>query len=126
MADTKANKIIITSITCNGTSDVGNTNDEVYIIYQADGGVPVRTPLAPQNMNTQSDPRSNTLHVWDVNLTLSFDHEVLVTLWDQDSTLVQSASDFLVNFDFTSSQPPASQSMSNYNGADYTITAKAA
>lgn len=124
MSSGKRYSIELTSIVCNGTSDEGKSNDEVFMIYQADAGVPVRYPAAKnQPMNTQSDTSKDILHVWYVNLVLNFDYEVLVTLWDDDPGS-NSHSEFLVNYDYTSASPPASVTMSNHNGANYTLNAK--
>ncbi len=124
MANGKNHSIRITSIACHGTSDFGGANDEVYVIYQADAGVPVRYPPASyQRMNTTADPGKDVVQTWDMNLQLDFDYEVLVTLWDQDTSWNPNNSEFLINADYTSSTPPSSYSMSNNNGASYTITA---
>lgn len=123
MANGRNNSIKITSIQCHGTSELGNLNDEVYIIIQADAGLPIRFPIVgTQNMNTSSDSSNDTKQTWDVNLVLDFDHEVLVTLWDSDPG-TDRTSDFLINCDYSSPNPPASYQMINHNGANYTINA---
>lgn len=120
----KQNSIKITSIVCHGTSDVGGTNDEVYIYYQADAGLPVRYPATSyQRMNTSANSSNDVVKTWDVDLVLNFDHEVLVTLWDQDIEGLNNQSNFLINCDYTSDNPPASYNMKNHNGANYTINA---
>lgn len=123
MADNKRNSIKITSIACNGTSEDGN--DEVYIIYQADAGLPVRYPATSyQRMNTTADSANDVVQRWYFTLELDFDYEVLVTLWDQDLVGANNVSTFLINHDYTAGTPPASVSMSNNNGANYTIYAE--
>ena len=125
MANGKNQSIKITSIQCHGTNDTGGFNDEVYIIYQSDAGLPIRFPLfGSQNMNTSADSGSNTVQQWNVDLVLDFDQEVLVTLWDSDEGTAKR-SDFLINCDYDSGNPPASFHMQNNNGADYTINAEA-
>ena len=129
MANGKNFSIMISSVACHGTSDVGDDNDEVYIYYQADAGLPVRFPaVSYQPMNTKDDPnddpRKNVVQTWNTNLQLDFDYEVLVTLWDQDVEGVNSASEFLINKDYTSGAA-STYNMVNNNGANYTITATA-
>jgi hypothetical protein len=123
MTNDKRNSIKITAIACNGTSEDGN--DEVYIIYQPDAGLPVRYPATScQRMNISADPDNDVVQRWDFDLTLDFDYEVLVTLWDQDVMGMNNVSTFLINHDYTAGAPPASVSMSNNNGANYTIYAE--
>jgi hypothetical protein len=129
MANGKNFSIMISSIACYGTSDFAGDNDEVYILYQADAGLPVRYPAVYyQRMNTtadpNSDPKKTVLQTWDVGLQLDFDYEVLVTLWDQDVKGVNSASEFLINVDYASGAA-STTNMVNNNGANYTITATA-
>ena len=122
MANGKKNSIKITSIQCYGTSEAGN--DEVYIYYQADAGLPVRYPTTSyQRMSTSADSSDDVVQTWNIDLVLDFDNEVLVTLWDQDLEGDNNVSEFLVNCDYTSSNPPASYNMKNHNGANYTLNA---
>lgn len=119
MSNTSSHRIQINSIKCNSTSETGH--DEVYIVYQADAGIPIRYPLVPgYNAMEKGD-------TWDLTLELSFDHEVLVTLWDQDISYLSRYSDFLINCDFTvaafNGQSTLSYNMINNNGANYTIAA---
>ncbi|HEX9000481.1 MAG TPA: hypothetical protein VGB07_11320, partial [Blastocatellia bacterium] len=76
----------IASIVCEATADTGNANDEVFVIWQADGGIPVRYPADNyQKMNTTADPDSDVVSTWNIpagDLNLTFEKEVLVTLWD--------------------------------------------
>lgn len=121
MSDTR-HSVTITSITCKGTSESGN--DEVFILYQVDGGLPVRYPAEKyQRMNPKADPSNNVLSTWGLNLDLNFDHEVLVTLWDNDSTTNWNEPDFLVNIEYRADYFTSSYEMKNDNGADYVINA---
>ena len=126
MANGKTHSIMISTVACYGTSDPFDGNDEVYIFYQADAGIPGRYPATRyQPMNTKADPnsnpRKNVVQTWDVGLQLDFDYEVLVTLYDQDVVGDNSASEFLINADYTSSGA-STYNMVNNNGANYTIT----
>lgn len=57
--------VSITSIVCEATADVGGANDEVFVIWQADGGIPVRYPATnTQNMNTT--PSSDAVSTWTI------------------------------------------------------------
>lgn len=112
-------RVQINSIKCNSTSESGH--DEVYIIWQADAGIPVRYPLVPGYQAMAAGD------VWDVGIELPFDYEALVTLWDQDVSYLSRYSDFLINCDFTvgafNGSSEMSYNMVNNNGADYTINA---
>jgi len=135
MANGKKYSIQVTSILCYGTSDLGGLNDEVYIVYQADGGLPIRyTPVDAgsgkygldfytQSMNSQSDCHGTAVWDWGVSIQIDFDYEALVTLWDQDVKGVNNASEFLINCDYRPGNFPSSYAMSNNNGANYTINA---
>jgi hypothetical protein len=124
MANGKKHTVEITKITCQGTSDLGDYNDEVVIIYQADAGVPLRYPIEQtyQRMNTSADPSNDVVSTWYPNLTLDFDYDALVTLWDHDDP-IPSSSDYLISVDFWSDHLPTTWQMSNNNGANYTIYA---
>jgi hypothetical protein len=117
----KRYRIVLDRVECNGTSESGSYNDEVYITFQADAGHQFRYPLVETiNMNTQNS--DNAVHVWNANLVLDFDHEVLVTLWDNDPGR-EIRSDFLINCEYRGPNPPPSYTMINYNGANYTLYA---
>ena len=127
MANGKKYSVVLTHISCEGTSELGGANDEVAICYQADAGVPVRYPATGyQRMNTAADSSNDVLQTWYVNLELDFDYEVLVTLWDQDLGGDNNTSEFLANKVYTNpTDPAASYQMSNNNGAIYTFYATA-
>lgn len=126
----------ITSIVCEATDDMGDANDEVFVIWQADGGIPVRYPADNyQRMNTTADPDKNVVSTWNIpdgDLNLTFEKEVLVTLWDSTVGIDPSSSAYLMSYEYTAPgiNPgyPASETsytMSNHNGAKYTINATA-
>jgi len=123
----KRHSLTIDSITCNGTGG-SDGDDEVFIVYQVDAGLPVRHPVrGNQKMNTKD--KGDTVKTWAPGLTIAFDHEVLVTLLDQDTLFKKSKSerdgpDFLVNVEYRADDAfPASTAMSNNNGAKYAIAA---
>ncbi|MCB9234866.1 MAG: hypothetical protein H6581_24645 [Bacteroidia bacterium] len=111
-------QIQINKIDCKGTSESGH--DEVYIIAQADGGLPIRYPSELGSYNSMKDGDSWTLS--NPNLILDFDYEVLVTLWDQDVKYLPSVATFLVNMDFTPHAAGAyKETLDNHNGAKYEL-----
>lgn len=122
MANEKRHTVTVSKVTCQSTSEDGN--DEVVIIYQADGGVPMRWADGQkyQRMNPNPNTSNNEVSTWTTNLSLDFDHEVLVTLWDHDDP-IPSNSEYLISVDYRPGNVPASFTMSNNNGAKYTIYA---
>jgi hypothetical protein len=122
MANGKRHSVLVSKITCQSTSELGN--DEVVIIYQADGGVPMRWADGQkyQRMNPDPDPGNDEVSTWNTNLSLDFDHDVLVTLWDHDDP-IPSNSEYLISVDYRPGNVPASFNMANNNGANYTIYA---
>ena len=109
--------ITLTSIECEGTSE---GTDEVYVIYQADCGRPTRVPPAwhdHQSMDAGGPP-------WNINLEMSFENDVLVTLYDSDVAFNPFWSEYLVSFDYTPINIPASVTLSNPNGARYTLNVR--
>lgn len=124
--------VSITSIVCESTADTGNANDEVFVIWQADGGIPVRYPATNyQKMNTT--PSTDVVSTWTISagdLDLVFEKEVLVTLWDSTITLDPSSAIYLMSYEYTAPginpgypSSEASYTMSNHNAAEYTINA---
>jgi hypothetical protein len=114
MANGKRYSIRITEIECFGTSEGGH--DEVFMIVQADGGAPIRFPASePWSMS----PTDNS--VVYPNFPIDFDYEALVMLYDQDTPYDNNDAEFLINRDYTS-DAGQSYTMSNNNGAKYTIT----
>lgn len=125
-------KIQITKIHCNSTSEPGS--DELYLICQADGGIPVVYPpgLAnfskhPYSISAGQDWTLPDGEVATVDCVLSFEHEVLVTLWDSDLDDDLTVSSFLGSYDYTSDNIPSSTEIktpgnAGYN-ADYVIYA---
>lgn len=133
---TQRYSVKINSIVCGATADTGNANDEVFVIWQADGGIPVRYPADNyQRMNTTADPGSDVVSTWNIpagDLNLTFEKEVLVTLWDSTVAIDPSSSIYLMSYEYTAPgiNPgyPASETsytMSNHNGGKYTINASA-
>ncbi|MBA3879350.1 MAG: hypothetical protein C0500_06515 [Sphingobium sp.] len=113
----------VTSINCKNTSETPH-NDEVFIIYQADAGIPVRFPATSyQRMNTSADSANDVVSTWTTNLKLEFDHEVLVTLWDEDSKADLNKPTFLANVEYRADYFTSSWDMPNHNDAHYVINA---
>lgn len=109
--------IQITSIKCLSNSEAGK--DEVYLICQADGGVPIRYPAQLANSVSMDDNDVWTLD--NPSLILNFEYEVLVTLWDCDVSYVPSLSTYLQSNDFRPGSGSSSITLSNPNDAKYTI-----
>jgi hypothetical protein len=105
----------LTQITCGDTSESGH--DEVMILYQSDAGI---AHLFPAGRDATSMDKGSS---WtDVNLRMAFENDCLVTLYDQDSTLDPKLADYLVSYDYTPDSMPSSVTLSNPNGAKYTLT----
>lgn len=108
-------QIQITKIECLQVSEP--FGDNVYLICQADGGVPI--PYPPGIMKLKSDPHhmSNN-ETWPSDpplsppLKLSFEYEVLVTLWDSDVDDDPTVASFLGSQDFTPADFADSDSIS--------------
>lgn len=108
--------IKITTITCNGTSEADH--DEVYLICQSDAGLPIRFP---DTINT-NNPMKKGGTPWQVNLTLNFEYEVLVTLWDEDLSYDPNLATYLQSNDFRAGSGSGTIRLKNRNGADYSIS----
>ena len=96
-------KIQITKIHCTSTSEPGS--DEVYLICQADGGIPILYPYKLANPTNHPGSMSSG-DDWILNndgndLVLNFEHEVLATLWDSDVDDDLTVSSFLGSCDYT-------------------------
>src|SRR4051812_33023631 len=108
-------QIQITKIECIQVSEANS--DEVYLICQADGGVPI--PYPPGIMKLKSNPQSmSNGETWPSDpplappLKLSFEYEVLVTLWDSDVDDDPTVASFLGSQDFTPADFASSDSIS--------------
>lgn len=105
----------LTEIACGGTSESGH--DEVMILYQSDAGIPA---LFPAGRDAHSMANGDT---WtNINLDMKFVNDCLVTLYDQDSSLDPKLADYLVSYDYTPDSMPSSVTLSNPNGAKYTLS----
>lgn len=107
--------ITLNSVTCNQTSG-GSGADEVYLVYQADAGLPHHVPrrfTKPQTMNAGQ--------TWQVNQVMSFERDLLVTLYDHDGLITDTFSDYLVSYDYTPNSLPTSVTLSNNDRAQYTL-----
>jgi len=105
----------LTQISCAGTSESGH--DEVMILYQSDAGI---AHLFPAGRDAHSMDGGST---WsNINLRMEFVNDCLVSLYDQDSSLDPKLADYLVSYDYTPDSMPSSVTLSNPNGAKYTLT----
>ena len=110
-----AYKISIDSIKCVSHADP-NGSDEVWILAQSDGGVPVRYPKAALSAHSMTNGET-----WDIDgdLTIEFNGCCNFTLYDQDISFLIQETDFLGCARFTSgadaSQPKV---LSNGYGDD--------
>lgn len=108
--------VTLDSITCNGVSE-GNHHDEVYVVYQADAGLPHRIPINPLDHHSMLGG-----DVWSVGQTMSFTRDLLITLYDQDESFLPALSDYLISWDYTADAIPQTMTVSNPNGASYTLS----
>ncbi|WPU97012.1 hypothetical protein SNE25_15935 [Mucilaginibacter sabulilitoris] len=110
--------IEVTSIKCNATSETNvSSGDEVYLVCQADGGLPIRVPAG---LNESEKMKKGT--TWTLNnLVLNFEYEVLVTIWDHDLNYDPNLATYLQSNDFQPGTGSGSKRLTNHNGADYTI-----
>ncbi len=110
--------VTLQSVVCNGASEGsdGIRSDDIYVIWQADGGVPHRYPAA--TLATQPMQDGDT---WNINQVMTFSRDLQVTIYDQDAARMPTFSDYLVSWGFTNIDIAPSSTMSNYNGASYTI-----
>ncbi len=134
-------KLQIISITCNSPSEnVGSSDfhDEVFLLYQADANEAHRYPPYSEKLEHPYEDVSlvnsmTTGTLWslvDPGLVLEFENEVLVTLWDRDSTRVPKYDTYLQSIDYqagttyTTSPQQQSVTLTNPNGASYTIVSQ--
>lgn len=123
-------RLKITSIKCNSPSENGvfkEFNDEVYLLCQADGGVPIRYPMCLTDSHSMT-----TGNTWVIdNLILNFEYEILITLWDVDVTLDPQVGTYLVSHEYCyngDNMKEGNHSVTpgkNPNGASYTINSTA-
>lgn len=110
--------IQVTSIYCTKPSE--SSTDELYLICQSDGGLPIRVPAG---INTKVEMQAKD--TWSPsNLILYFEYEVLVTLWDHDVAFDPNTATYLQSIDFQPGNGEGSRRLTNLNGADYTINFK--
>ena len=109
----KRHTVKITQIICNDPSE--NEGDELYLLYQADGGNQYRYPEKLKRSHEMDD--NDDEDTWNVNLELNFDYEVILQLWDNDD----ANPDYLQSHDFQPSSGSGSIELKNTNDADYTV-----
>ncbi|MEP0263811.1 hypothetical protein [Dokdonia sp.] len=117
--------IKIKSIYCTAPSELNITDgDEVYLVCQADGGIPIHIP---GGLNEAHNMEAKD--TWDLiddkgnHLILNFEYEVLVTLWDHDLNNDPNLATYLQSHDFEPGSGSSSIHLQNKrdNKADYTI-----
>lgn len=103
--------IELTTITCNHTSEMGS--DEVYIKYSIDNGREHRFPASGwHSLSSDED--------WpDVGLALTFKDSVLVQLFDRDPAGDDSLGSYTY---FPGDSQPETVTVSNTNGANYSLS----
>lgn len=107
--------ITLVSVKCEATSG-GSGADEVYVVYQPDAGIPIHIPRRfeePQTMNVND--------TWQINQEMTFNRDLLITLYDHDGAITDTFSDYLVSYDYTPNSLPSSVTISNNDGARYTL-----
>lgn len=115
--------IKITSIRCLGTSESNITGgDELYLVCQADAGIPVHMPFGNQEGKQMKSGDTWELED-DEGILLNFEYELLVSLWDYDFNDTLNNSTFLqcYNFDLRTPSGTFYKELENYNGAHYKI-----
>jgi len=107
--------VTLQSIVCNSVSE-GN-QDEIYVICQSDAGLPRRfpdnQPFAHKDMSSGQ--------TWDINETIEYSRDLLITVYDADPPEPPEFSDYLISCDYTLINIPPHFTMSNADGANYTI-----
>lgn len=86
------------------------------MIYQADAGVPYRIPERRHGVHPMQAHQT-----WSIGQTMTFTRDLLITLYDQDFKYMPGWADYLVSFDYTPDALPPSVTLSNADGANYTI-----
>lgn len=105
--------VTLQSIVCHGTSE---NSDEIYVVYQADAGLPRRIPRGSLAHHDISAGQT-----WTLNETITYTRDLLITIYDQDPSKLPTLSDYLVSVDYTPTSIPPAANRTNYNGANYTI-----
>lgn len=108
--------VTLDSITCHGVSE-GNHHDEVYVVYQPDAGFALHIPFNPLHHQSMAPG-----DVWTIGQSMTFTRDLLITLYDQDESLLPALSDYLVSWDYTADAIPQTVTVSNPNGASYTLS----
>ena len=129
----------INSLTCQQTTSTVESNDDVFLVIQADAGPPLRYPaagvfqMAPTgNGKTGRDGIYESMPMPETgSYTIGFDYGVVVTGFDRDSTIDKNfnAPDFLFNFSVNLDYPHdmTQQTMKclknqGLNFSEYTVT----
>ncbi len=92
------------SIKCNQTSEPGH--DEVFLICQSDGGLPLFIPPGLWKLSTKAHPMANgdswsPLDRDGQPYMLSFEHNLIISLWDADVNDDPTVSSYLGNVHFS-------------------------
>lgn len=127
----KAYTMVVEQIICDATADPDSV-DDVIILLAADGDLPIQFPLpghAPIYMSADGLPHNgqDTVNIVDpwVNgfedsghLSVQVDRAVIVSLWDQDTSLDPDLNDFLGSQGLHAGPDGYSQTYSFTNGDD--------
>lgn len=113
--------IKLTSIKCNNPSESHDTSgDEVYLVLQADGGIPIHIPGGVKQSHNMKAGQTWTLNNGD-GIMLYFEWEALVTIWDHDINDDPNSATYLQSHDFRPGTEPNFNPLTNPNGASYEI-----
>lgn len=128
----KRHSIKLSRLICNKTSEAAGP-DDVYVQYQADAGVSKFIPTARAAVKMDEN---DVMYFADDGagapgsyITIEFDYELIIMVFDRDRRINPSKDTFLVNFNFLPGRVGESNSASqdlqftrlNKNGADYSL-----
>ena len=121
---TTLSRIQVINIDCLSTSE--KEHDEIYLLCQADGGVPIRYPRSLTDAHSIEKGA-----IWDieneVDLILNFEFELLITIWDTDITLNPQVGTYLASHQYcyngqkVETGSHTASPAKNPNGAQYQI-----
>ncbi len=113
--------IKLNSIKCNNPSESHEpSGDEVYLVLQADGGIPIHVPGGLNPSHNMSAGQTWNLNDGD-GITLYFEWEALVTIWDHDINDDPNSATYLQSHDFRPGTGESPIALTNPNGASYEI-----
>lgn len=113
--------VTINSILCNSTSNDGD-HDDVFIMYQSDGGPPIRYPYADVQKMLPNSTWNVENSDGDAAVSFDYDYAAYICLWDQDGPFTSlNAPDILGNGYFIPSSVSGTPNFGGHNGSSYTV-----